>query len=106
MAVITSLIDIYVRPFADLFIMATDADAVYVGWNTPQAKAIKRIAPEALRRYDFPAGSMGPKVEAASQFAELTGKVSAIGALADLNGMVDGVSGTTVAKSQNETVWH
>lgn len=91
---------------ADLFVMATDADAVYVDWNTPQAKAIKSMSPDTLRQYDFPAGSMGPKVEAACQFAELTGKVSAIGALADLKGMVDGVAGTTVATTQDETIWH
>ena len=91
---------------ADLFIMATDADAVYVGWNTPEAKAIKSASPDALKHYDFPAGSMGPKVEAACQFAESTGKTAAIGALADLKGMVDGSTGTTVATTQDETVWH
>ena len=79
---------------ADLFIMATDADAVYVGWNTPEAKAIKSASPDALKHYDFPAGSMGPKVEAACQFAESTGKTAAIGALVDLKGMVDGAAGT------------
>ena len=91
---------------ADLFIMATDADAVYVGWNTPEAKAIKSISSDALKQYDFPAGSMGPKVEAACQFAERTGKTTAIGALADLKGMVDGIAGTTVTTVQDETVWH
>ena len=91
---------------ADLFIMATDADAVYVGWNTPEAKAIKSISSDALKQYNFPAGSMGPKVEAACQFAERTGKTTAIGALADLKGMVDGIAGTTVTTVQDETVWH
>ena len=91
---------------ADLFIMATDADAVYVGWNTPEAKAIKSISSDALKQYDFPAGSMSPKVEAACQFAERTGKTTAIGALADLKGMVDGIAGTTVTTVQDETVWH
>ena len=81
---------------ADLFIMATDADAVYLDWGTPQARGIKRAAPDALRRYDFAEGSMGPKVEAACQFAEATGKAAAIGALADLQGIVAGAAGTTV----------
>ncbi|MGP1256582.1 MAG: carbamate kinase [Kiloniellales bacterium] len=91
---------------ADLFIMATDADAVYVGWGTPEAKAIKRISPGAARSYDFPAGSMGPKVEAACQFAERTGKAAAIGALADLRKIVKGTAGTTVTKDTKETIWH
>ena len=91
---------------ADLFIMATDADAVYLDWNTPQAKAIKRISPDALKQHEFAAGSMGPKVEAACQFAEQTGKMAAIGALADLEEMVNGVAGTTVTTGQDEPVWH
>ena len=81
---------------ADLFIMATDADAVYLDWGTPQARGIKRAAPKALSQYDFPAGSMGPKVEAACNFADATGKAAAIGALADLQGIVMGTAGTTV----------
>lgn len=90
---------------ADLLIMATDADAVYLDWNTPQAKAIKRISPDDLKRYEFAAGSMGPKVEAACQFVEQTGKMAAIGALADLEGMVEGVAGTTVTQGQDEPAW-
>ena len=59
---------------ADLFIMATDADAVFIDWGKPTAKAIRRADPAALRAYQFPAGSMGPKVDAACHFAEATGK--------------------------------
>lgn len=91
---------------ADLYIMATDAGAVYVGWNTPEAKVIKSASPDALKQSDFPAGSMGPKVEAACQFAESTGKTAAIGELANFKGMVEGVAGTTVMTEQDKTVWH
>jgi carbamate kinase len=91
---------------ADLFIMATDADAVYVGWNTPEAKAIKHASPAMLREFDFPAGSMGPKVDAACQFTELTGKPAAIGALEDLKGMVEGMAGTTVSSDTDVLDWH
>ncbi len=82
---------------ADLYIMATDADAVYIDWGKPEQKGIKRAAPDAIRQFDFPAGSMGPKVDAACQFAERTGKSAAIGALADLPGIVAGTAGTTVS---------
>ena len=34
-----------------------------------------------LKEHTFPAGSMGPKVEAAIQFVEKTGKRAAIGSL-------------------------
>jgi carbamate kinase len=63
---------------ADLFIMATDASAVFVNWGKPDAKAIHRANPMAMRAYQFPAGSMGPKVDAACRFAEATGKTAAI----------------------------
>ena len=86
--------------------MATDADAVYLDWNTPEARAFKTVSPDSLKQFDFATGSMGPKVEAACQFADSTGKSAAIGALGDLKGMVDGVAGTTVTATQEETVWH
>ena len=91
---------------ADLYIMATDADAVHVGWGTPEAKAIKQASPDAIREFDFPAGSMGPKVDAACQFAERTGRAAAIGALADLPAIVAGRAGTTVTGGAPSIEWH
>ena len=82
---------------ADLFIMATDADAVYLDWGTPHQRGIQRASPKAIAGYSFAAGSMGPKVEAACQFAERTGKSVAIGALADLPGILEGKAGTTIS---------
>jgi carbamate kinase len=69
---------------ADLFIMATDAEAVFTDWGKPTARAIRRATPEAMRACSFPAGSMGPKVNVACQFAEPTTKCAVIGALKDL----------------------
>jgi carbamate kinase len=85
---------------ADFFIMATDAEAVYQNYGTPVARAIKRAHPEEMKKFDFPAGSMGPKVEAACEFAELTGKTAGIGALADLEKMIRGEAGTIVSTSR------
>lgn len=82
---------------ADLFIMLTDADAVYVNWGTPEQKQIRRASPDALAAMPFAAGSMGPKVCAACRFAAATGKRAAIGALTDLSGIIAGVAGTTVS---------
>ena len=44
----------------------------------------------------FAAGSMGPKVEAAVDFAERTGKRAAIGTLAEVGELVAGTHGTSV----------
>jgi carbamate kinase len=42
---------------------------------------------------------MGPKVEAAIRFVEHTGNRAAIGALTDIEKVVDGVAGTQVVAS-------
>src|SRR6476661_1489716 len=44
---------------ADLFIMLTDADAVYIDWGKPTQKAIRRGSPAAMGAVQFAAGSMG-----------------------------------------------
>jgi carbamate kinase len=80
----------------DLFVMATDADAVYADWGSPTQRAIRRASPEALRGLRFSAGSMGPKVESAIEFAETTGRTAAIGALADVGRIVRGDAGTRI----------
>lgn len=81
----------------DAFVMATDADAVYLDWGKPSQRAIRRAHPDALDPAAFPAGSMGPKVEAAVRFVKRTGKVAAIGALEDVERIVRGQAGTIVS---------
>ena len=53
---------------ADALIISTDADAVYTGFGTPDAKALRSISvAEAMtmdKAGEFPAGSMAPKVNA------------------------------------------
>ena len=90
---------------ADLFIMATDTDAVYDGWGSAAPRALRRAGPADLDAYDFPAGSMGPKVAAARRFAEMTGKRAAIGALQDLEDIVRGEAGTTIDPAQHGVIW-
>ncbi len=90
----------------DLFIMATDADAVYLDWGKPAQRAIRRASPQALAAYDFAAGSMGPKVEAAVEFAERTGKTAAIGALADVTRIARGEAGTIVTREAGEVEFY
>jgi carbamate kinase len=91
---------------ADVFVMATDADAVFTDWGTPAARAIRRASPDALSAIPFAAGSMGPKVDAACRFARLTGGTAAIGALADVPAMVRGERGTLVGTQFAGIAWH
>ena len=82
---------------ADTLVIATDTDAVYVDWNTPRRRPIHAAHPEDLGHLSFAAGSMGPKVEAAADFAKTTGKDAVIGALTDLPLILDGTAGTRVS---------
>ncbi len=81
---------------ADLLVIATDVNGVYLDWGKPEQRMIGRITVEELKTYPFPAGSMGPKVAAAIQFVEKTGKRAAIGSLADIGAIVAGEAGTNV----------
>jgi carbamate kinase len=91
---------------ADLFIMATDATGVFTDFGKPGAKVIHQTTPAAIGRYSFPAGSMGPKVDAACRFAESTGKTAAIGALADIPAIVKGEKGTLISKQFSGMSFH
>jgi carbamate kinase len=84
---------------ADLLLILTDVAAVETGYGTPAARAIHRATPADLRALRFPAGSMGPKVEAACRFAELTGGTAAIGSLRDVDAILAGKAGTIVTPS-------
>jgi carbamate kinase len=90
---------------ADVFVMLTDAEAVYMDWGKPTQKAIRRASPAALAAQSFAAGSMGPKVSAACRFAEATGKRAAIGALADLAKIISGEAGTTISTAEPGIVY-
>jgi len=79
---------------ADLLIMATDTDGVYLDWGGESEKIISKTTPEEISKYSFDKGSMGPKVEAACSFVERSGQRAVIGSLKDIEKMVSGISGT------------
>jgi carbamate kinase len=81
---------------ADLFLMATDVDGVYLDWGTAQARKLGRVSVRELASHQFAAGSMGPKVKAAARFAGKTGRRAAIGSLEDITAIVAGEAGTNV----------
>jgi len=71
-----------IRLQVDLFLVLTDVDGVYRDFATPRARRLGRVAAAELRRYaeggHFPAGSMGPKVEAMLRFVESGGGGEAV----------------------------
>jgi carbamate kinase len=84
---------------ADVLLILTDVPAVNREHGTPRETAIDRAAPVDLRALDFPAGSMGPKVDAACRFVELTGGIAGIGALEDVREILAGRAGTVITPS-------
>jgi len=81
---------------ADALLLLTDVPAVIADYGTPRAAPIRHTTPAALRSREFPAGSMGPKVDAACRFVELTGNTAAIGALDSPAAMLRGDEGTII----------
>lgn len=83
---------------AEAFLMLTDVDAVYLDWGASAQRPLHRATPDELAAMHFPAGSMGPKVEAARSFAALPGRLAGIGRLEEARAILEGRSGTRVQR--------
>lgn len=81
---------------ADLLLISTDVDAVYIHWGEPGQKALTQTTPAELKQWQFAAGSMGPKVQAACEFVEATGNTALIGSIEQIEAMLQGKAGTQV----------
>ena len=81
---------------ADALLMLTDVAAVMRDWGTPNESAIRTITPDALDEMTFAAGSMGPKIAAASAFVRGSGGLAGIGTLQDARGILEGRAGTRI----------
>lgn len=85
---------------ADCLIIATDVDSVVADWGTPHARPIGDVTTAELRSIaadqGFDAGSMGPKVEAVTKFAEATPGTGIITSLVRIAAAADGQAGTRV----------
>ncbi len=81
---------------ADLLVIATDVEGVFLDFGTPGQRRVESATPADLRALHLPAGSMGPKVEAAARFVERTGKRAVIGSLDQIENIVAGQAGTQV----------
>jgi carbamate kinase len=85
---------------ADALLILTDVDRVRVGYGSPDERPIDAMtiaeARSLLDGGEFPAGTMGPKVEALCRYVEATGKLGAIASIEDCERALTGEAGTRV----------
>ena len=89
---------------ADLFIILTDGP-VYINYGKTNQKAVKYTSPEELDKFHFPAGSMGPKIDAVCKFVSKGLGDAAIGSLDELTEIISGNSGTRITKDSGITYY-
>jgi len=84
----------------DIFLIASDVDGAALHFGTRDQQFLRsmtcREADEYLEDGHFPAGSMKPKIEAATQFVEKSGKRAVITSLKNIEKAVAGKAGTEV----------
>jgi carbamate kinase len=85
---------------ADIFVIASDVEGAGINWGQPEQKILRKVPLTEMESYvqdgQFPAGSMGPKVEAITQFFKTTGNRNVICHLADIEKAIDGKAGTEI----------
>lgn len=91
---------------ARILLLLTDVPAVWSAWRSPDARAIRTIAPADLKAMPFAAGSMAPKVAAACRFVERTGQRAGIGSLADAAAILRGEKGTQIVPGTASPVFY
>jgi carbamate kinase len=83
---------------AELLVILTAVDGVYVDFGEPTSRRLGAITMADCERYiqegHFPAGSMGPKVEAIHEFLQRGGKRGLITSAEKLTEALDGRAGT------------
>ena len=84
----------------DLMVIATDVPGVALDYGTPAERFLPSLALDEAERLlaagQFPAGSMGPKVEAAIRFARAGGRRAVICHLDEIAAAVAGRAGTVI----------
>jgi carbamate kinase len=84
----------------DIFLIASDVEGIALDYGKKDQKFLRSITLKQAARYlkegHFPPGSMGPKIEAATQFVQKTGKRAVIASIAAIESAVAGQAGTEV----------
>jgi carbamate kinase len=85
---------------AEVLAILTEVPQVQLGFGTPGARPVPKLSVSEARGLlaagEFPAGSMGPKIEACCDFVAAGGSRAVIGALEQAADVVLGTAGTTV----------
>ena len=99
-----------IRLRVDLFVMSTDVDGVYLDFASPHARILRTASAEQLRGYaadgHFPAGTMGPKVEAARRFVDAGGREAIVTSPDRLVAALEGREGTHVFREARTGTGH
>ncbi len=89
---------------ADILSILTAVDKVAINFGQPNQKDLDRVTLSEITKLfeegHFPAGSMGPKIEAAIQFLENGGKQVTISSLNDAAKAISGEAGTTIVPDE------
>jgi len=84
----------------DIFVIATDVEGAALHYSRKDEQYIRTMTVSEANQYQmegqFPAGSMGPKVEAAVQFVRHTGKRAVIASISAIQDAVHGKAGTEI----------
>jgi carbamate kinase len=87
---------------AELYVILTGVSRVALDFGKPTERAVDRLTADEAERYSkdgqFPAGSMGPKIEAAIQFVRATGSEVLITDVEHFRDALEGRAGTRVVK--------
>ena len=81
---------------AEHLLILTDGSHVCLDWGTPKEEKLENVSVEQMKKYTFPAGSMGPKVDACCLFVEKTKQHGHIGDLSSALEIIEGKTGTHI----------
>jgi len=99
---------------ADGLILLTDGGGIWKDFNKPEAMEMKRASPQYLtdlsakEPWQFPAGSMGPKIDACIDFITKSASPQAWAAIGDLNdagAIISGEAGTIITNDVDGVEW-
>jgi carbamate kinase len=90
----------------DLFVILTGVDRVFLNFGRPDQVPLETLGVAEARRHlqdgQFPAGSMGPKLETAAEFVEASGREVLITSVEKLKEALAGKAGTRVVPAERQ----
>ena len=85
---------------AEILLIATDVEKVAINYGTPNQKDLEKLTVSEAKKYmeenQFPAGSMGPKIQAVINFMEAGGEKAIITSIDKIKDALEGKAGTHI----------